>query len=131
MLQFPHMDQKEKKAFSLVSRIASFRHAFRGIGIFVENTHNSWVEIAGGLVALLLGIYFRIGAGESTALILSFGMLLMAEAFNTAIEVHMDLTSPGQHPYARDTKDIAAGAVLIAAAVFLAVAGIVFVPRFI
>ena len=45
----------------------------------------------------------------------------MAEAFNSAIEVDIDLTSPEYHPFARDTKDIAAGAVLLAATTALIV----------
>jgi diacylglycerol kinase len=129
MLHCLHMDQKEKKAFSLVSCILSFKHAFRGIWIFVSNTHNAWVQIVGGMIAALLGVYFRISAGEALALVISFGMLLMVEALNTAMEVHMNLTSPDHHPYARDTKDIAAGAVLIAVLVFLAVVAVVFVPH--
>ena len=129
MLHFPHMDKKEQKAFSLIDRVLSFRHAFRGIGIFVRNTHNAWVEIFGGLVVLALGVWFRITTLEALFLAISFGMLLMAEAFNTGMEVHMNLTSPEFHPYARDTKDIAAGAVLIAVVVFVAVAAMVFVPH--
>ncbi len=124
------MDKKEKKAFSLIARIGSFRHAFRGIRIFVRDTHNAWVELFAGLVTLALGVWFRIGAAETVALVVSFGMLLMAEALNTAMEVDMDLTSPGYHPYARDTKDIAAGAVLVAVIVFLIVFFIVFLPYF-
>ena len=123
------MDKKEKKAFSLVDRVLSFRHAFRGIGIFIRNTHNAWVEIFGGLVALALGVWFRVTSLEALFLVISFGMLIMAEAFNTAMEVDMDLTSPGYHPYARDIKDIAAAGVLIAVAVFLAVSLMVFVPH--
>ena len=41
------------------------------------------------------------------------GIVFVSEAFNTAIEIDMDLTSPTFHPYAKDTKDVAAGAVLI------------------
>lgn len=61
-------------------------------------------------------------------LILASGLVLVAEAFNTAIEIDMDLTSPDHHPYARDTKDVAAGAVLIAAVVAAVVGILVFGP---
>jgi len=113
------METKEKKAFSLIARIGSFRHAFRGIYVFVKNTHNAWVEIFFSIIFILLGFYFSITKGEWLALIITIFVLIMAEAFNTAMEVHMDLTSPGEHPFARDTKDIAAGAVLIS--VFLVI----------
>jgi diacylglycerol kinase (ATP) len=122
------MDSKEKKAFSLILRIESFRHAFRGIGIFLKNTHNAWVELIFGGVAIFLGFYFGISPSQWLVLVVSFGMLLMAEAFNTAMEVHMDLTSPDFHPYAKDTKDIAAGGVLIASIVFLVVTINIFIP---
>ena len=122
------MDKKEKKAFSLVDRIGSLKYAFRGIYIFVADTHNAWVELFGGFAALALGVWFRIPPVEWLAVVISFGMLLMAEAFNTAMEVHMNLTSPEFHPYARDTTDIAAGAVLVAVVVFLIVFFIVFLP---
>jgi diacylglycerol kinase len=66
-------------------------------------------------LAILLGIYFHISYIDWMLLIFAGGMVLAAEAFNTAIEIDIDLTSPEYHPYARDTKDVAAGAVLISA----------------
>ncbi len=123
------MEQREKNAFSLIARIGSFRHAFRGLYIFVRNTHNAWVEIFVGIVLLVLGFYFSIGAFEWIALVIVMFVLLMAEAFNTAMEVHMNLTSPEHHPSARDTKDIAAGAVLIAGVMVIVVSLIIFVPH--
>ncbi|MEI6316134.1 MAG: diacylglycerol kinase family protein [bacterium] len=122
------METKEKKAFSLIARIGSFRHAFRGIYVFVKNTHNAWVEIFFNIIFILLGFYFSITKGEWLALIIAIFVLIMAEAFNTAMEVHMDLTSPGQHPYARDTKDIAAGAVLISVFLVIITVLIIFAP---
>jgi len=38
-----------------------------------------------------------------------------AEAFNTAFEFLADVSSPGFHPLVKKAKDVAAGAVLIAA----------------
>lgn len=123
------MNTKEKKAFSFVARAKSFTHACRGIGILIRTTHNAWVHIALALVALILGCYFCISTGEWLALILSIGFVFAAEAFNTAIEIDIDLTSPEYHPFARDTKDVAAGAVLIAALTALAIGFVIFVPK--
>ena len=123
------MDSKEKKAFSLIARFGSIKHAVRGIYIFVKNTHNCWVEIFISIVFLFLGYYFCISESEWLSLIIVIFVLIMAEAFNTAMEVHMDLTSPGQHPFARDTKDIAAGAVFISAILTTIVGLIIFLPK--
>ncbi len=123
------MSTKEKKAFSIVARAKSFTHAVRGIGILIKTTHNAWIHIALAILAIMLGCYFCISTPEWLALIIVIGMVFAAEAFNTAIEVDMDLTSPDYHPYARDTKDVAAGAVLITALTALAVGLIIFLPK--
>ncbi len=125
------MDAKEKKAFSLIARVGSFQHAFRGLGIFVSRTHNAWVEIFAGAVVAGLGYYYSITKIEWLVLGIAFTVMLMAEAFNTSIEVHMNLTSPGIHPHARDTKDIAAGAVLIVVILFVCCVAAIFLPRFV
>ena len=101
--------------FSLVKRAKSFTHAGRGLWIFVRTTHNAWVHIAVLAVAIVLGVYFDITVAEWMVLVLAGGFVLCAEAINTAIEIDINLTSPEYHPYARDTKDVAAAAVLIAA----------------
>ena len=48
--------------------------------------------------------------------------------FNTAIEIDINLTSPDFHPFARDTKDVAAAAVLISVFVSCAIGLFVFLP---
>lgn len=119
----------EKSAFSLVKRGRSFAHAGRGILIFLKTTHNAWLHLAILLGAVALGLYFGISRIEWLFVILTAGLVLSAEAFNTAIEIDIDLTSPEYHPFARDTKDVAAGAVLIAAIAAAAIGLIIFVPR--
>jgi len=52
-----------------------------------------------------------------------------AEALNTAIELVVDLASPDVHPLAGRVKDVAAGAVLIAACGALVVGILVFAPH--
>ena len=103
-----------KKEFSMVKRAKSFAHAGRGIYVFIKTTHNAWIHLVILAAAVALGSYLQITVVEWMMLVLAGGFVLVAEAFNTAIEIDIDLTSPEQHPYARDTKDVAAGAVLIA-----------------
>lgn len=117
---------ENKKIFSIIKRAQSFAHAGRGIWIFVKSTHNAWVHIVILVLAVLLGIYLKITHIEWIFLTLAGGFVLVSEAFNTAIEVDMDLTSPEYHPFARDTKDISAGAVLISACTALIVGILIF-----
>jgi diacylglycerol kinase (ATP) len=114
--------------FSLLRRAKSFVHAGRGLWLFLRVSHSSWIQVVvlGGVIAL--GVYFDITATEWILLVLASGFVLCAEAFNTAIEIDINLTSPQYHPYARDTKDVAAGAVLLASIVAVVVGLIIFVP---
>lgn len=119
---------KESARFSIVKRTKSFAHAGRGIAIFVRTTHNAWIHFAVLAGVVLLGGYLGISRTDWMLLTLAAGFVLAAEAFNTAIEIDIDLTSPEYHPYARDTKDVAAGAVLIAALTAVAIGIGVFGP---
>ena len=123
------MKIQEKKRFSLIARIKSTNHAWRGIGIFLRSTHNLWVHIFFGFLAIYLGFLLNISNIEWVLIILSIGLVLIAEAFNTAIEIDIDLTSPDFHPYAKDTKDVSAGAVAIAV-IFAGIVGLlIFLPK--
>jgi len=119
----------EKKRFSIIGRAKSFKHAFRGISILLKTQPNFWIHIIAGIIVVKLGLWLHISEGEWAILVLAIGIVLAAEAFNTAIEIDIDLTSPEYHPYARDTKDVAAGAVLITVIVAIVVGCIIFVPK--
>ncbi len=112
--------------FSLVKRGRSFVRAGRGILLFLRTTHNAWIELGIFLVAVLLGLHFNVSMIEWMMIVCVGGFVLCAEAFNTAIEIDINLTSPEEHPYARDTKDVAAGAVLISATTALIVGVLIF-----
>ncbi len=119
----------EKQAFSIIKRAQSFKHAFRGIWVFVSTQHNAWVHLFALCVVVILGYVFSVSAIEWIALIFSIGLVLCMEAINTAIEFDIDLTSPEYHPFARDTKDVAAGAVLMSTIVAVIIGLIIFVPK--
>ncbi len=115
-----------KKEFNIVKRAKSFVHAGRGIYVFIKTTHNAWIHLVILAIAIFLGFYFGITQSEWISLIIVAGLVLVSEAFNTAIEIDIDLTSPDFHPYAKDTKDVAAGAVLISAIIAIIVGILIF-----
>ncbi|MEI6400343.1 MAG: diacylglycerol kinase family protein [bacterium] len=118
-----------KQDFSIIKRTKSFSHAFRGIGILLKTTPNFWLHILIGTVLVILGVHYHIAHYDWMFLLLSIGLVLVTEAVNTAIEIDIDLTSPEYHPFARDTKDVAAGVVLISGFILLAVSIIIFLPK--
>ncbi len=117
-----------EEKFSVVKRAKSFTHAGRGVWVLFKTTHNAWVHLFVLLFVVLGGLVCNVTRMEWMMLILASGMVLAAEAFNTAIEIDIDLTSQDFHPYARDTKDVAAGAVLITTVAAAIVGLLVFWP---
>lgn len=127
------LEEKEKKAWREVKYGKKFSHAWRGLGVFwaTTKTMHFVTYVVKAVIVVVLGFYFRISNLEWIALILVIGLVFIAEAFNTAIEIDIDLTSPEYHPYARDTKDVAAAAVLLSVLVAIIVGLIVFLPKII
>jgi diacylglycerol kinase (ATP) len=125
------MDKKlsEKKRFSIVARAKSFKHAFRGIGIIFKTQHNAWVHSVIAGIVVIMGIVYSLNEAEWGLIILSMASVIAAEGFNTALEIDIDLTSPDYHPYAKDTKDVAAGAVLLTVVGAVIVGLIIFIPK--
>jgi diacylglycerol kinase (ATP) len=66
-------------------------------------------------LALLAGVVFRLDRAELLVLVFAISLVIIAELFNTAIESVVDLVTTTYHPLAKYAKDVAAGAVLIAA----------------
>lgn len=122
---------KETERFSLIARLRSANHAWRGLGILLKTTHNVWVHLFFTVAVVALGFILRISTIEWLFVVLAIGFVLVTETINTAIEIDIDLTSPEYHPYARDTKDVAAGAVLLSVLFAVIVGIIIFVPKLI
>ena len=90
--------------------------------------HNAWIHAGATVVVALAGWYFHIRRAEWAAIIISSAAVWVAESLNTAVEFVADATRKEQDPLIRDAKDVAAGAVLIAAIAAVLVAIIVFAP---
>lgn len=121
--------KKEKKAWREVKYREKFSNAFRGIYVAFKVTRHSFIYIVATLFVIVLGFYFQISSFEWIALVFAIGFVLVSEVFNTAIEIDIDLTSPEYHPYARDTKDVAAAAVLLSVLAAIIVGLIIFLPK--
>ena len=62
---------------------------------------------------------------------LTIGLVLVAEAINTAIEYTIDLTIHQVHPLARIAKDVGAAAVLVGAGISVLIGCFLFLPKLI
>ena len=81
--------------------------------------------------AAVLAVSFGVGVTivEMAIMVLAIGLVLVAEAMNTAIEAVVDLASPAIHPLARIAKDVAAAGVLVAAGIAALTGLVVLLPR--
>jgi diacylglycerol kinase (ATP) len=110
-------------------RLASFQHAWDGFSFLLKNEMNARIHVAITVVVILLGIVLEVSRVEWILLILTIGVVIAAEAVNTALEQLVDLVSPKYHLLAKRAKDLAAAAVLLLAVVAVIIGILVFVPR--
>lgn len=104
----------------------SFGYAFAGIMISLREQQNLRIHIAAVVIVTILGVYIGLDAIEWAIVSLTYGLVLVAEMFNSAIENLINLVSPEHNPLAGKVKDISAGAVLVAAIIATAVAILIF-----
>ncbi len=97
------------------SLVASVHFASAGVLYVIRTQRNFRIHLAVTAVVLPLAIWLRLAPDVWAILVLTIGMVLIAEVFNTAAEALVDLASPAYHPLAKRVKDLAAGSVLIAA----------------
>ncbi|MFN0057139.1 MAG: diacylglycerol kinase family protein [Planctomycetota bacterium] len=106
---------RDQHSLTFAARLKSVKCALRGIWLLVKSEHNAWLHAAATLLVTTAGLLLGLSVGEWCWIVLAITSVWTAEALNTALETLTDLASPTIHPIARNAKDIAAGAVLLAA----------------
>jgi diacylglycerol kinase (ATP) len=104
----------------------SFNFAFEGIIHVLRTQRNLRIHFAIAAGVLVMALIVDVTKIELIALLLSVTFVLIAEMLNTAVEAAIDIATTSFDPMAKLAKDIAAGAVLIAAINAIAVGYIVF-----
>ncbi len=99
----------------LLSRLQSFRHAFRGWWHVLRTQRNTWIHAVVTVAVICLACWLRLPARDWAVIIITIAMVWTAEFINTSLEAVVDLASPQQHPLAKTGKDVGAAAVLISA----------------
>lgn len=113
----------------LRKRLKSFSYAFKGIKDLFVSQPNARIHLVLTIVVIAGGFFFQVSRAEWAILVVCISVVLMAEAFNTALEYLTDLVSPDYHELAGKTKDVAAAGVLLVA-IGAAICGfIIFWPK--
>jgi len=109
--------------------IDSFNYAFEGIIHVLRTQRNMRIHFGIAVLVLVAAIFADVTKLELIALLLAIAFVLIAEMINSAIEGAIDVATTSFDPMAKLAKDIAAGAVLIAAANAVAVGYLVFAGK--
>jgi diacylglycerol kinase len=114
---------------SLGRTLRSFAYAGAGLSYLVRTQPHFRVHLLAAIA--VVGTALGVGATsiEIAVLALAIGLVMVGEAFNTALEAVVDLASPTIHPLARVAKDVAAASVLIASVIAAVVGFTVLGPR--
>ncbi|MHB1418937.1 MAG: diacylglycerol kinase family protein [Bacillota bacterium] len=104
---------------------SSFSCAWHGVRTAIAQ-RNMRIHMVMAVLVLAAAFAFHLHVGQIVMLVLAIGMVIMAEIFNTAIEVLVDLVTSEYHPLAMVAKNAAAGAVLVAAVTAVVIGILVF-----
>ncbi len=108
------------------SVLESFNYAFEGIIHVLRTQRNMRIHFVVAALVLVAALASGVDKLELIALLLAIAFVLITEMVNTAIEGAIDVATTSFDPMAKLAKDIAAGAVLIASAVAVAIGYLVF-----
>ncbi|MBE3585545.1 diacylglycerol kinase (ATP) [Desulfofundulus australicus DSM 11792] len=106
----------------------SFGYALAGLAYALRTQPNMRFHLLAALVVVVAALWLRIEGRDFLLVLLAITLVMMAEMFNTALERVVDLCTGRYHPLAKIAKDVAAGAVLLAALNSLIVGLVVFYP---
>ncbi len=119
------------KPFSIRERINSFQYAVNGIQTLLKEEHNSRIHFAAALMAILLGVLLKISTVEWSLISIAITGVFAMELINSAIENLADAFSIEKDDRIMKVKDMAAGAVLVAAVGALIIGILIFLPKLI
>ncbi|QCJ45269.1 diacylglycerol kinase family protein [Bacillus sp. S3] len=118
------MDSKDK-SFPFMK---SFMFALSGIMTALRMERNMRIHFMSSFIVLVVSFYFSITKMEWLFILFAIGGMFALELLNSAVERVVDLVTAEYHPLAKQAKDLAAGAVLVYAALSAVIGMIIFLP---
>lgn len=110
--------------FKAISK--SFKNAIRGIYFCIKEERSFRIHIIAVIYVLIFSFVYGIRAFEYVTLIVLFALVLFAEIMNSVIEALFNMHAKCYNAYAKNAKDMAAGAVLIIAVFSIILAVFIF-----
>jgi diacylglycerol kinase len=118
-----------RRVFSFHGFFESVQIAIKGIAYLFLYHRNMRIIFLCGAAAIVMGIVVRLSAIEAVILSITIALVFVAEMFNTAIELMINMFTRKYYTLIKLVKDIAAAVVLITALNAVAVGIILFGRR--
>ena len=118
-----------KKDSFFVNRLKSIGYAFNGALHLIKTESSIKIQVFIAIIVTIAGFYFEISKTEWLIQIAFIGLVMSLEAMNTAVEYISDFIHPDRHESIGKIKDIAAGAVFIAAISATIAAFVIYIPK--
>ncbi len=109
--------------------IDSFGHSIRGVLHVLKKERNARIHLVAAFLAFGVGLVLQVSDVELAAIFFASILVFITEIFNTAIEKTLDIIQTEHHPQIKIIKDMAAGAVMIAAIAAAMIGVVIFLPR--
>jgi len=110
-------------------RLRSFKFALKGMWLLMSTEDSIKAQLFVATIITAFGFYFNISNIEWMFQFFTIGLVLVAEALNTAVEKIADFVHPDYHEKIGFIKDIAAGASSFAAFTSLIIAGFIYISK--
>jgi diacylglycerol kinase len=110
------------------SIFSSLQHAIDGLITFLSHERNARFHSAATVIAILLGFWLDISILQWTVVVISISFVWAMELINTSIEKICDQIDPNPNPTIKTIKDLAAGAVLVAALMSVIIGLMIYLP---
>ena len=118
-----------KKESFLVNRLKSVGFACKGAFLLLKTEASIKIQFIIAIILTIAGFYFDISSTEWMLQIFAIGLVMSIEGLNTAIEEMADFIHPEQNTKIGFIKDVAAGAVFIAAVAAIIIGLIIYIPK--
>ena len=113
----------------LQGRIKSVKYALKGIWLLLTTEYSSMIQFWIAIIMTIVGFIMQLSTTEWILQVLVIGLVMVAEAVNTAIEKLADYVQPSYDKKIGFIKDIAAAAPAIAAIIAVIIGLLIYLPK--
>ena len=107
----------------------STKYSIEGLLYAYKNEKSLWMHGFCSIIAICLGIIFKITLVQWSMILISLGIILAIELLNTAIEAVVDMITLEYHPLAKIAKDCGSAATFVAVLIGLIISAFIFIPK--